>query len=181
MKNTCRYHYQNLDDMIYSSWDIEQNKLKLVILGHFLPFNPLKTQKIRILKNEKICWRHHFTNVHRKSQSYDVQFLRYGQNSFVTLGHFLPFYLPPDDPEYQNFEKKWKKWLEILSFYTYMCTINEDHIWFWKYKMQQTDIFNILGHFLPFQHLDNLENQKFNIGKNHLHHKWQSYDVWSLR
>ena len=26
-KNTCRYYYQNLDDMIYSSWDIEQNKL----------------------------------------------------------------------------------------------------------------------------------------------------------
>ena len=44
-KNTCRYHYQNLHDMIYSSWDIEQNKLKLVILGHFLPFIPLKTTK----------------------------------------------------------------------------------------------------------------------------------------
>ena len=55
MKNTCRYHYQNLNDMIYSSWDIEQNKLKLVILGHFLPFIPLKTPKIKILKNEKIC------------------------------------------------------------------------------------------------------------------------------
>ena len=49
-----------------------------------------------------------------------------------------------------------------------------------KYKMQQTEIFDILG-----QHLDNLENQNFNIEKNtwrhyhftHLHHKWQSYDV----
>ena len=37
-KNTCRYHYQDLDDMIYSSWDIEQNILKLVTLGHFFPF-----------------------------------------------------------------------------------------------------------------------------------------------
>ena len=34
-KNTCRYYYQNL--MVYSSWNIEQNILKLVILG---PFNP---------------------------------------------------------------------------------------------------------------------------------------------
>ena len=47
-KNTCRYNYQNLDDriyMIYSSWDIEQNILKLVILGHFLPFYPRKNPK----------------------------------------------------------------------------------------------------------------------------------------
>ena len=46
-KNTCRYHYQNLDDMIYSSWDVQQNKLKLVILGHFLPFYPSKNRKIQ--------------------------------------------------------------------------------------------------------------------------------------
>ena len=39
-KNASRYHYQNLNDIIYSSWDIEQNILKLVILGHFLPFYP---------------------------------------------------------------------------------------------------------------------------------------------
>ena len=26
--------------MIYSSWDIERERLKLVILGHFLPFYP---------------------------------------------------------------------------------------------------------------------------------------------
>ena len=45
-----------------------------------------------------------------------------------------------------------------------------------------------MGHFLPFQPLDNLENQNFNIEKNtwryyhftHLHHKWQSYGVWFL-
>ena len=37
-KNNCRYHYQNLDDMIYSSYDIEQNILKLRILGQFFTF-----------------------------------------------------------------------------------------------------------------------------------------------
>ena len=41
-KNTCWYHYQNLHDMIYSPWDIEQNILKLVNLGHFLHFYPPK-------------------------------------------------------------------------------------------------------------------------------------------
>ena len=88
-KNICRYHYQNLN-MIYSSWDIEQNILKFVILGHFLPFYPLKTPTIKILKNEKI---HHFTHV-PKIRIYDVRFLRYGvrqANIFVILCHFLPF------------------------------------------------------------------------------------------
>ena len=47
-------------------------------------------------------------------------------------------------------------------------------IWFLKYKVQQTEIFDILGHFLPFQPLDQLENQNVNIAKNtwgyyHLH------------
>ena len=44
-RNTCRYHYQNLDDIIYGSWDIEQNILKLVILGHCLPFYHPKKPK----------------------------------------------------------------------------------------------------------------------------------------
>ena len=50
---------------------------------------------------------------------------------FVILGNFFPFYqplIPSNDPKNQNFEKKWKKCLEILSFYTYVCTINEDHM-----------------------------------------------------
>ena len=31
--------------MIYGSWDIECDRLKLVTLGHFLPFYPPKNQK----------------------------------------------------------------------------------------------------------------------------------------
>ena len=113
--------------------------------------------------------------MYQKSQSHDAWFLRYGDRQTVILGHFFPFYLPPplprppsNDPKYQNFEKNEKKCLEILSFYTYMCTINEDHIWFLKYKVRQTEIFKILGHFLAFQPLDNLENQNFNNEKKHL-------------
>ena len=94
-KNTCRYHYQNLDDMIcmvYSSLDIKQNILKLVILGHLLPFYAYKNPKIKTLKNENFCLRyHHFTHVYQKLQSYDVCFLRYGVRQaqlFVILGHF---------------------------------------------------------------------------------------------
>ena len=108
-KNTCRYHYQNLDDMIsmiYSSLDIEQNILKLVILGHLLPFYAYKNPKIKILKNESISWRYHyFTNVYQKLQSYDVRFLRYGvRQAELSFWDIFYLFLPPDNPENQNFK-----------------------------------------------------------------------------
>ena len=55
--------------------------------------------------------------------------------------------------------------------------------------MRQTKIFVILGNFSPFQPPDNTENQNFKVERStwiyyhfkHLHHIWQSYDVWFLR
>ena len=79
---------------------------------------------------------------------------------------------------------------DIILLYIHVYHTWRSHdIWFLKYKVGQTEIFVILGHFLPFQPPDNLENQNFKIEKNtwryyhftHLHHKWQSYDVWFLR
>ena len=60
------------------------------------------------------------------------------------------------------------------------------NVWFLKYKVRQTEISVILGHFLCFQLPDNPESQNFKTEKNtwryyhfkYLHHKWQSYDVW---
>ena len=83
--------------MICSSWDIEQNILKLAILDFLCPFISLKIPKIKILKNEKICWRYyHFTHVYQKSQSYDVWFLGYVVTDRIFC-HFGPFFalLPP--------------------------------------------------------------------------------------
>ena len=61
-------------------------------------------------------------------------------------------------------------------------------IWLLKYKVRQTEIFVILGHFLPFQPRANQENQILKLKKNtwryhftHLHYKWKSYDVCFLR
>ena len=141
-KNTCRYHYQNLDDMIYSSWDIEQNILKLVILGHFLSFYPLKNPKIKILKNEKICWRyHHFTHVHQKSQSYDVRFLRYGvRQSFWAI--FCPFTSPLMILNIKILKKMKKMPGDIILLYIHVYHKWRSYdIWFLKYKVQQREIF----------------------------------------
>ena len=118
--------------MIYSSPDIEQNILKLVILGHFLSFSPLKTPKIKILKKEKNCWRYphftsHFTYVYQKLQSYDVWSLRYGVQQtkfFVTMDCFLFIY--PMNPENQNFEKMKKRPGDIIILHT--CTKNYDQM-----------------------------------------------------
>ena len=125
------------------------------------------------MKNEKICWIYYpviilFTHAHQKSQSYDVrswdtEWDRQKILSFWAI--FCPFTspLPPNDPEYQNFEKKC---LEILSFYTYMCIINEDHIYSsWNIRCdRQRNIWHF-GPFFAFQPLDNLENQDFDIEK----------------
>ena len=124
----------NFHDMIDSSWDIECDRLKLVICVIFCPFNlPSKTPKNQNFeKMKKNRWRyHHFTPVYQKS--YDVQFLRYRvrkAKKFVILGHFLPFY-PPNNQENQNKKKMKKKneksICEMSSFYT--CVPKITIIW----------------------------------------------------
>ena len=110
---------------------------------------------------------------------------------FIILGHFLPFYLPPLMILNIKILKKMKKMpgdIILLYIHVYHKCRSYD-IWFLKYKVQQTEIFLILGHFLPLQPPDNLENQNFKIEKKntwrcyhftHLHHKLQSFDVWFL-
>ena len=103
-----------------------------------------------------------------KSQSYDVQFLRYRVRQtefFAFLGHFSPFTIPhpPNDSQNQNFEKKMKRMPEdtiLLYIHVHQKWRSYD-IWFLKYKAQQTEIFVILGHFLPFYPTKNPKNQNF--------------------
>ena len=61
-------------------------------------------------------------------------------------------------------------------------------IWFLIYKVRQTDIFVILGHFCPFSPRTIWKIIILKLKKNpwryyhftHLHRKSQSYDVWFL-
>ena len=55
---------KNHDHMMYASWDMKCGRDSfLSFWAIFSPFTPLTTQKIKILKNEKNTWRHHFTHV----------------------------------------------------------------------------------------------------------------------
>ena len=147
-----------------SPWDKEQNTLKMVILGHFLPFYPLKTPKIKILKIEKICWRyHHFTCVYQKPQSYDVAMVpeiwSATDRFFCHYGPFFAF-LPQKD----KILKKWKKHLKIIIILQ-MFTINNSHIiyGFSDIEYNWQIFFVILDHFCTFTPL---KTKKIKILKN---------------
>ena len=161
--------------MIYSSWNIECDS--------FCPFTlspPLKTQNIR-----KNSWRY------QKPQSCEVQLLRYRvrqTNFFVILSHFFPFY--PQTTWKIKILKKWKKYLEMSSFYK--CVPKIIIIWCMLPEIWSVaDL--ILCHFGPFfALLPNYWLQKLKFGKNiknhwryypfkHVYHKWRSCDVCSLR
>ena len=65
----------DLHFLSYRAWHTEISSFR----SFFALYRHLKTQKIKILKNWKNYWRyHHFTHVYQYSQSYCVQFLRYG-------------------------------------------------------------------------------------------------------
>ena len=114
-----RYETKYLEDIIYSFWDIECDRLKLelVIMGFFFSLlpHPLKTPKNRILGGKK-CWRyHHFTHV------------------YVILGHFLPFY--PLTTRKINISKKMKKSSGDVII-LHLCTKNHNHMMYASWHME---------------------------------------------
>ena len=140
---------------------------------------------MKILKNVIIL---HMCTKNHNHMMYGSWF---GQIFFALLPPLPPTPPPPYiDPKNQFFDKKWKKCLEILSFYTYMSTIMKIYdIWFLKYKVQQTEIFTILEHFFcPFRPLTSWKIKILLLRKNawryhftHVYQKWQSHDEWFLR
>ena len=108
---------------------------------------------------------------------------------FVILGQFSHFE-PPNNPKKSKFWKKWKKSLEILSFYT--CVQQMTVIWCMVHEiLSATDI--IFCHFeLFFTLLTPQQPRKSKFWKNgkniwryynftHVYHKWKSCDVWFPR
>ena len=96
------------------------------IFSHFGPFfalsppTPLTTQRTNILKNwKKSYWYHHVTQVYHKWQSYDIWLLRYQLQQTDFFYHFgLFFNLYPLTAPKMKISQKWRKRLEISSFYT---------------------------------------------------------------
>ena len=101
-----------------------------------------------------------------------------------SFSHFGPFQpLPLNDSKNLNFEKKRKKYLEILSFYTYMFTINVDHMvcGSWNIRCNRQKFSSFCAIFCHFSHLTAWKIKILRL-KKHLNilsfykHKWQS--IW---
>ena len=126
-------------------------------MDHFMPFYPLWTQKIKILKKWKNTWRYyHLTNVYHKQQSYHVWFLRYGvrlTHFFVILDSFLPF--TPLTAQKIKIKKKWKKMPgDIIILHT--CAKNYNQMMYGSWDMvcnRQTDKWQVTKRWVP--HLKN--------------------------
>ena len=116
------------------------------IFCRFEPFfallPPNNREKSKLWKNEESIWRcHHFTHVYRKSQSYDVCFLRSGvqwTEFFVILDflvepdrhNFLSFWTTfcpfINNPKNHNFQKIKKIPGDIIT--SQMCTIRPQFV-----------------------------------------------------
>ena len=131
----------NDNHMIYGSWAMEHDRqIFLSFWITFCPFTPpLKTRKINILKK----WKKHlqrswfYTNVPKiMIICYTVPEIRCMMD--VILIFYFGLFFP--QPQKLKLFKKWKKTLEISSFY--MCTKNIDHMMydFWNVvRNRQTD------------------------------------------
>ena len=108
--------------MMYDSWDMVPDRQNfLSFLTIFCTFTPLKTQKIKSLNKLKktpgdiiILHRCSINENHMMYGSWDMEHDRQNFLSFWTL--FCPF--TPVTTRKIIIFKKWKKHLEILSFYT---------------------------------------------------------------
>ena len=127
--------------MIYSCWDIEQNRLKLVTLGHFLPFYPphppLKLKEIKTKKKKKklleissfytcvpkikIIW----CPVPEIWSEIDRIFCRFGP--------FLPFCYPWQPAKSKLWKSEKKPHGDIIL---QMRTINENHMMYGSWDME---------------------------------------------
>ena len=180
--------------MIYNSWDKDRDRLKLVILGHFLPFyprpSPLKSTKVKFWKIGKHCWIYH----PKITISWDTEWDRMDVLSF--WAYFCPFTsLIILKTKYL---KKWK-WKKVPGDFIllHMCTINEDHMIYgswnsWNIRCNRQIFLSFLAIFCLFNPPPPpsptwwpVITKFWNIGKNnwryyhftHVRHEWQSHDV----
>ena len=130
-----------------------------VILGHFLPFYHVTTQKIKILKK----WRKHlemssfYMCVPKITIKWCMLLKIWSEkNIFKKLGPFFAL-LPLYWPQKLKFGKKCKENLKYCPFAHMHQKWRSYDIWFLGYKVIHTEFFVILCHFLPFDPPSNLK------------------------
>ena len=144
--------------MIYSSRDIECDRLTLVIMGHFLLFYPppLKTQKIRSLKKWKnlLEMSSFYTSILKTTIIWGtVPEIWSERQFFLILDHFLPFD-PTKKPKNQTFWTHKRTPGDIIILHK--CTENHDHMLYCSWDMVHhrcNCYFSFWSAFCPFTSL----------------------------
>ena len=136
-----------------SSWDIYRVRETefFVICAIFCPFTPLMSRKLKIWKNEKTLGDIillHMCNINDNHMTYDSWDIRHNW-VFCRFELFLPFSLP-NNLKNQNFEKNEKTFWRYYNFTFAYYKWGSHHVWLQRYGVQQTELFVILDHFLPF-------------------------------
>ena len=138
----------------YNTWFLKQGARQtkyFVILGHFLPFNPLATRKIKIMKK----WKKtpgdiiilHMCTINENHMMYGSWEMKCNR-IFCRFGPFLPFY-PTNNLKNENFEKMKKIPGDMTSLQ--LCTTNDNHIMYGSWDMKCDRIFCHFGAFCcPF-------------------------------
>ena len=124
--------------MIYNSWDTELNILKLIRLGHFLPFYFFALSSFYTCVSKITIIRCTVPEIRSKV---DRIFCHSGL-LFALLPPYGPGILKfwkneTNSWRYHNFTNVYHKWQSY-------------DVWFLRYWVQQTEFFVILDHFCPF-------------------------------
>ena len=126
-------------------------------MGYFLPFDPLTTQKITLLKKwkknpEDIIILHMSTINKNHIMYYSWDMECYRQNFFLFWTIFGPFTPPTPlhNSKNHNFEKMKRTPGDIMILHK--CTINDNYMIYgsWDINHNSQIFFVILGHFLHF-------------------------------
>ena len=155
--------------MIYSFWDIECDRLKLVIMGHFLPFYtlPWKSKKIRILKKKLLEISSFYTCVPKATIIWGIvpDIRSKTDKKFCNFGPFFAL-LPHYWPQKLKFGKNPKNHRRYYPF-LHMCTIINYHMMhsFWDIRRNGKSFLSFWAIFRPLtlpttQKIKTLKNWK---------------------
>ena len=127
-KHTLRYDFTH--HVIYSSWELQCDRLNLVIIGHFFPFNPtlLEISFYTCVPMTTIIWD-------------TISEIVWDRQIFLPFWvTFCPF--TPLKRSKSTFEKMENAYEDVIILY--MCTKNHDHMVFASWDMCNTEFTPLL-------------------------------------
>ena len=159
----------NDNHIMHGSWDMECNTYFFVILDHFLPFSPLTTWKIKILKNWKEMPGHIISQMCTvNATSIWCLVPEIWSATGIILCHFGPSFTlyPTNSPKNQTFEKMNEKKLPRHITISHKSTKNNDHMLHFSWYMAHDGCNFYFSSWAIFSLFTHLKTQKIKILKN---------------